>query len=146
MEEMMKRTRLMWLVLITLAIATPAAWAQVGPVKPREPNDAMSYFRLGVGHYRADRYMEAVEAYKQAIRLKPDFAAAYHNLGYVYDELGRYKEALESYKHAVQLTPNDAGMYSNMAVTYRKMGRYKEAVASCKQAISLRPDLAEATQ
>ncbi|MBA3569748.1 MAG: tetratricopeptide repeat protein, partial [Pyrinomonadaceae bacterium] len=136
----MKRIRLIWLVLIILATATPPTWAQVGPVKQQESEDAMTYLRLGVKHFMANRYVEAVEAYKQAIRLKPDFAGAYHNLGYVYDELGRYKEALESYKHAVQLTPNDAGMYSNMAVTYRKMGRYKEAVASCKQAISLRPD------
>ena len=124
MEEMMKRTKLLWLVLIVLAMSAPTAWAQAGHVKPQEPNDAKTRFRLGVEHFTANRYMESVEAYKQAIGLKPDFAAAYHNLGYVYDELGRYKEALASYKRAIQLIPNDAGMYSNMAVTYRKMGRY----------------------
>src|SRR5258705_11745616 len=140
----LKQTRLIWLLLVIFTTATPPTRAQVGPVKQQESKDAIAYFRLGVKYFRANQYVEAVEAYRQAIRLNPEFAAAYDNLGYVYDELGRYKEALESYKRAIQLAPGDAGMYSNMAVTYRKMGRYKEAVSSCKQAISLRPDLAEA--
>jgi tetratricopeptide (TPR) repeat protein len=144
MEDVMKRTSLILSILIILAMVTSPTWAQVGPVKQQEPKDAMTYLRLGGNHFKANRYMAAVEAYKQAIHLNPDFAAAYQDPGYVYDELGRYKEALESYKRVIQLTPNDARIYSNMAVTCRKVGRYKEAVASCQQAINLRPDFAEA--
>ena len=58
----MKWTRLIWLVLIILATATPPTWAQVGPVKQQESKDAITYFRLGVKYFRANQYVEAVEA------------------------------------------------------------------------------------
>jgi hypothetical protein len=54
-EEIMKRTGLIWLIVIILPMTASTAWAQAGHVKTQEPNDGMTYFRLGVGHYRADR-------------------------------------------------------------------------------------------
>jgi tetratricopeptide (TPR) repeat protein len=44
------------------------------------------------------RYAEEIEAYKQAIRIKPDYAKAHYNLGIVYLILGNKSSALEQYK------------------------------------------------
>ncbi len=50
----MKNTRLFLLVLIIFATATPPTWAQGGPVKQQESEDAMTYLRLGVKHFMAN--------------------------------------------------------------------------------------------
>src|SRR5918912_1083641 len=57
--------------------------------------------------YDAGQYEPAIEAYKQAVRLDPDFAEAYESLGDAYLHLNRNQEAAEAYKQAVRL---DAGL------------------------------------
>jgi Flp pilus assembly protein TadD len=102
----MKRINLFWPIMFLLAFISPTELTQAKDVQPKELQqkgvesqelqDAVAYYLQGVQHYKAGRYNEAVEAFQQAIRLKPDYSAAHHGLGYVHDELGQYKKALES--------------------------------------------------
>jgi tetratricopeptide (TPR) repeat protein len=41
---------------------------------------------------------EAIAAYRQAIRIRPDYAEAHCNLGNVLQRQGRYREALDAYR------------------------------------------------
>jgi tetratricopeptide (TPR) repeat protein len=43
-------------------------------------------------------YEEAIEAYKQAIKIDPDYALAYYGLGLAYANLNDTDSALEQYK------------------------------------------------
>jgi hypothetical protein len=45
----MKRTNLLWLALIPLVTTAPSGLAQVGQIKQQEPNDATTYYYMGVG-------------------------------------------------------------------------------------------------
>jgi len=58
---------------------------------------------FGVAYCELGRYQDAIDEYKQAIRIKPDYAEVYDNLGDVYGKLGRWQEAIESYKQAVRI-------------------------------------------
>ena len=51
-------------------------------------------------------YQDAVAAYQQAIRLKPDYADAYYNLGWTYVILSDRGSALEEYKILKTLDQN----------------------------------------
>ena len=66
-------------------------------------NNCLVYNNFGVAYGNLGRYNEAVEAYRQAIRIKPDYAEAYRDLGAAYDNLGRYQEAVEAFKQAVTI-------------------------------------------
>lgn len=44
-----------------------------------------------------NRNQEAVEAYKQAIKLKPDDVDSHYNLGVTYSDLGNREAALKEY-------------------------------------------------
>jgi tetratricopeptide (TPR) repeat protein len=44
-----------------------------------------------------DRWPEAIDAYKQAIKIKPDLAEAYYNLGLAYLAIGDKNSALAQY-------------------------------------------------
>ena len=57
----------------------------------------------------AGKYDEAIECYKKAIGINPDFAAAHANLGVTYMNKGNLDEALVSLKKALDLDAQNAG-------------------------------------
>ena len=59
-------------------------------------------------------YKEAVESYKRAIRIKPDYAEAHFNLGFTYFFLNDRGSALEEYKILKGLEPEKANKLFNL--------------------------------
>ena len=44
------------------------------------------------------RYEDAIESYRRAIAINPDYSEAHCNLGWALSNMGRYEEAIESYR------------------------------------------------
>jgi len=59
-------------------------------------------------------HREAVESYKQAIRIKPDLAEAHYKLGIAYLIKGDRGSALEEYKILKVLDPESAKKLFNL--------------------------------
>lgn len=112
-------------------------------VVKKNANHADAYFQIGYCQGKLGRYQEAIEPYKQAIRIKPD-ADTYNNLCMAYAILERYAEAVASCKEAILLKPDLAEAHNNLGWSYHKLGHYQEAIQSCKQAIHMKPDFAMA--
>jgi tetratricopeptide (TPR) repeat protein len=102
------------------------------------------YNNLGASYNALGRHPQAIEAYRQAIRIRPEYAEAYNNLGVAYNALGRYQEAIEAYRQAIRIRPQYADAYNNLGAAYVDLGRYQEALEACQQAIKLKPDYAGA--
>jgi tetratricopeptide (TPR) repeat protein len=92
---------------------------------------------------------DAIQAYKRAIRLKPDYAEAYYNLGNVYQELGRLTEAAAQYESAIRFKPFDdpskriVTTYTPnlaLAFTYFLLSRYAEAIEQAQKIVNHDPD------
>ena len=79
---------------------------------------AWIYFNIGFCYERLGVYTKAIEAYKQAIRIDPDFAITYYNLGLTYYELGFYEEAIEASKQAIRIDPDYAEAHYSLGVDY----------------------------
>jgi len=107
-------------------------------------NTAIYWNQLGVAYGDSGMYKEAIEAYKQAIKIDPDDAEAHFNLGVTYGDSGMYKEAIEAYKQAIRIDPNLAEAHLGLGLTYNNSGMYKEAIEAYKQAIRIDPDYADA--
>ena len=60
--------------------------------------DTFQYLFLGFVYRSQGRNTEAIEEYKQAIRIDPDYADAYLALGFAYLFTGNRGAALEEYK------------------------------------------------
>jgi tetratricopeptide (TPR) repeat protein len=112
---------------------------------------AEEYFKLGNDYYRQDKYNNAIEAYRKAIELNPDYAEAYYNLGIVYGKQGDYVEAIKKFGKAIELKPGYAEAYDKLSIAYNYQGivcskrdEYVNAIEAYKEAIKLKPDYAEA--
>ena len=57
---------------------------------------------------------EAIDHYKMAIKLKPDFADAHYNLGNTLLNKGRTSEAISHYKMAIKIKPDFALAHYNL--------------------------------
>lgn len=51
--------------------------------------DANAHYNLGHTYGKSDMWKDAIESFKQVIRIKPDFVNAHYNLGVAYLELAR---------------------------------------------------------
>lgn len=90
------------------------------------------------------KYPEAIETFKIAIRLDPNYAPAFGGLGDAYLNSGNSEQALVAYKEQVRLAPNDADAQYDLGYFFNAMGRHGEAFAPLVKATSLDPTFAEA--
>ena len=62
---------------------------------------------------------EAIEAYKKALSIKPDYAEAYNNMGNAFQDQGKLNEAIDAYKKALSIKPDYAEAYNNMGIAFK---------------------------
>src|SRR5687768_18564402 len=112
---MMKRSSgsLWFIFLLTANVAS--SFAQ-DSVKDRE---RASFLRgQGIGHYQVRQFDQAIEVFKQAIKLKPDYAEAHNDLAIAYSALGRHREAIDSLQRAVHFQPGFAEAWCSLGSEY----------------------------
>jgi tetratricopeptide (TPR) repeat protein len=112
--------------------------AQIGEYQ----KTAEYWFNLGCFYYESGLYNEAIEACKQAIRIKPDAAEAQGMLGVAYNGLGRYVEAVEAYKQAIRIKPDLALAHYGLGISYIILGRKSDALEEYKILKELDKELA----
>src|SRR5438552_16526471 len=93
---------------------------------------------------RDKKYPDAIETYKIAIHLDPNYAPAFGGLGDAYFNSGNSEQALAAYKEQVRLAPNNADAQYDLGYFFNAMGRHGEAFAPLVKATALDPNFAEA--
>ncbi|HDZ25793.1 MAG TPA: tetratricopeptide repeat protein, partial [Candidatus Aminicenantes bacterium] len=97
--------------------------------------EAIHLNNLGAAWYEKGDYVTAVECYKKAIRLNPDYAEAINNLGVIYSKRGNLDIAMDCYKKATRINPNYAAAFSNIGVVFYKQGYLQKAIELFEKAI-----------
>ncbi len=87
-------------------------------------NAADAYYALGLVYRDWGRADEEIQAYKAAIRLRPDYTSAYERLGSRYLKSKKYAEAIETFKQLAVLKPGDANAPNSMGEAYLELGRF----------------------
>lgn len=126
---------LIWILLFT---AAPAS-SLVTSGQAQAQKEAMISNTQGLELSKSGKFEEAVTAFKQAIKLKPDYAEAHSNLGDAYAQLKQFKKAIDEYKQAIRYKPDLAMAYNNMGTAYYELGEHKKAIEAYKEAIRLDP-------
>ncbi len=71
---------------------------------------------------------KALEAFREAVDLKPDFARGYQRIGTALGQRGRHKKALQAFQEAARLEPDSARNHHDIGFALTSLGRYEEAV------------------
>lgn len=83
---------------------------------------AVIWNNLGVAYTTVGDGRDAVAAYEQALRLRPDYAEAYNNLGVAWLHLGDPKRAAGCCEQAIRYLPAYPEAYDNLGTVLEKSG------------------------
>ena len=102
------------------------------------------WFSLGYLHGTLGNSEIAIEQYRTAIALQPNYAIAYYNMGINYDNLKQYARAVAAYKKAIALRPDFSMAYYNTGFAHWFLGEHDEALAAFRKTIAIQPSHAGA--
>lgn len=112
--------------------------AQEATAKITSMTDAQNFRAEGLKLFNGGQYEKALAAFKEAIRLNPDYARACNDAGETLARLSREEEAFVSFKRAIKLMPELAEAHYNLGTLLYKLNKPDEAIASFKEAIRLK--------
>jgi tetratricopeptide (TPR) repeat protein len=92
---------------------------------------------LGLAHYHAKEYAQAVDEFKEAIRRKDDQAMYYFQLGLAYLHINQPQDAVKAGVRATELDPANAAYHHQLAFSYFSMHDDEKCEAEAKRAIEL---------
>ncbi len=147
----------MWLVLFALvALVNYFVFVHLRPIDKK----GATLHDIKEGHKRADtfaewfdtgckRYQEgdlkgSIEAYTEAIALKPEEIRSYFNRGIAYIELHMHDKAIDDYNTVIAMNPDYSEAYNNRAWAYLQKGLFDPAIRDCNKALNLDPNMATA--
>jgi protein O-GlcNAc transferase len=106
----------------------------------RAPDDADAAFNLGNALHGLGRQREAIDLYRQAVKLRPGYADALINLGNVHTELGEFASGMEAYDAALRARPDSVVALNNAACLMRTLGHIDDAETALRRALQLDPE------
>ncbi|MES2267909.1 MAG: tetratricopeptide repeat protein [Bacteroidota bacterium] len=128
----MKTLRLIFLLVITLTCSKLA----LGQAK--ETADAL--VKQGVALHDEGKYREAIDKYKDALKLAPDNGLALYELGYTLFSSGKGNDAIPYLEKALQINPDAGGAYDLLGSIYDDDKQPDKAIEYYLKGIKEDPD------
>ena len=100
-------------------------------------NTSEEYANLGSIYAQEKSWDLAIENYRQAIALKPNFSWYYYYLAQALSQKKIWNKAIKNYYQAIELNHDFYWSYYNLGNALGKLERWKEAVKAYKNAIKI---------
>lgn len=102
--------------------------------------EAIKYYNEGIKHDEKGKNDKALEAYKKAVSIDPEFAFAWDNLGLCYRRANDYDKAIECYNKSLEIDPYGTTPLQCKAVAYEYKKDYGQAAKTYLKLIEGYPD------
>lgn len=112
----------------------------------RAPEDAHTWFRLGLAHQQTRHHLQALDAYRHAMRLDPRLPMLRNNMGAAHLELRQYTEARELLEATLAEDPDHALAWTNLATALLRTGEIDDSLVAAERACALAPNYVSALQ
>jgi tetratricopeptide (TPR) repeat protein len=114
----------------------PQVQSSMGPT-PTATRDPESFVTEAGQLFEQGKLPQAIEAYQQAARAKPNDASVYVSLARVQVWAGKYPEAQTSAENALLLNPNNSTAHAVRGWALEFQGNFLESEAAIKRALEL---------
>lgn len=116
------------------------------------PTYKNAWLLLGNAYYYLNNYDQAIQSFKQALEIDPDYADASRNMGLAYrdggrmagEKLGDLAKAIAYLKQAASLLPDDYEAHRLAGIAFGFNGNKLEAISYFQKAAQLKPELSDA--
>ena len=95
---------------------------------------------LGIALMESVRLDEAMDHFREVLRIKPRYKKAYNNLGIALSRQGKWDEAVEHYRKALQINPGYHQALVNLGQALIMQGNASEALEYLVKALESTPD------
>ena len=117
---------------------------QPSPPAPGDNQDWMRWNNVGIGFLDQQQYSDALAAFEQVVKLRPDYDDGYVNVGLTYIEWEKYPMARTSLEKALRLHPGYARALYYLALVERREGHPEAEVADLERVVELYPQSRDA--
>ena len=102
-------------------------------------NNYVMHYSCGLALRDSGQVDEAIEQFRQSLKINPAYARAHNNLGCALQDKGQLDEAAAEFELAVKNAPEFAMAQNNYAVSLAQRGRYEEAISHFVAALKADP-------
>jgi len=107
---------------------------------------AKQCYKAGDEFYKSMNFNEAIEQYKRAIELDPDFEKAYIRRAMSYSKIGDHASAAADYDRAIVFNEKDADLFYFSGYEWHLQGKNNIALSKLSRAIDIQAKFLEAYQ
>jgi Flp pilus assembly protein TadD len=107
---------------------------------------ATERFNRAVALQQRGEMAAAVDEYREAIRMRPDYVEAHANLAVALVRLGRSDEAVLAYEAALRLAPGLTPVRLNLGILHYRTGRFEAAIEVFERILREQPRSIQASQ
>jgi Tfp pilus assembly protein PilF len=114
------------------------------PAETGDNQDWMRWNNVGIGFLDQQQYSDAIAAFEQVVKLRPDYVDGYVNVGLTYIEWEKYSSAQPALEKALQLRPDYARALYYLALVDRREGHPEAEVANLQRVVEQYPQSRDA--
>jgi cytochrome c-type biogenesis protein CcmH/NrfG len=108
-------------------------------ISPVSGTDSRTWYYQGGECMEQGDYAGAIDAYRNAVSLDPEYLDAWFSLGYVYVQSNRLDDAADAYQHAISIEPDNVPALKGLAYVYSRLGKDEEALGIINHALAVNP-------
>jgi tetratricopeptide (TPR) repeat protein len=111
--------------VVELASQTRVITLGLNPAGSRDPDenpDWMRWNNVGIAYLDQLQYADALNAFREVVKLRPDYADGYINIGLTYIDWEKYSSARAGLEKALALSPDNARALYYLGLVERREG------------------------
>ena len=112
-------------------------------VRARQKTASDHPHQAGIELVGQEKFTEAAEKFREAVRLNPDFSFSHHYLGTALYELGKIDESQTAFLRAAELNPHYAATHLYLGKIEAEKENLADAENYYRKTLELRPDFIE---
>ncbi|MEK6531885.1 MAG: tetratricopeptide repeat protein [Deltaproteobacteria bacterium] len=99
-----------------------------------------AYFNMAQAYLNKTDHVAAIEGYKKAVEINPNYALAYYSMGLVFDRMNNVRDAADAFEKAVKAAPSYSDAHFELGKAFLKQRQNARALKAFEKVVELAPE------